>query len=153
VRASIPLPQRLEFPGNQPAIVQAAADGKLVLSPATAEIYGSTIVLEPQHGNLGWWSSADDHAVWTVNVPQSGRYVVDVEYACDADAAGHRLVVDGGKRPLAYRVTATAGWDDYQRATIGEIELEAGVRRMTLRPAARPLPALLDLKSATLRRE
>uniref|UniRef100_A0A7C2JXC7 C-type cytochrome n=1 Tax=Schlesneria paludicola TaxID=360056 RepID=A0A7C2JXC7_9PLAN len=150
VRANVPLPKRKEFAGNEPATVSADAEGKLTLLPAAAEIYGSTIVLEPQHGNLGWWSSADDHAVWTVNVPKSGTYRVEIVYACDPHAAGHRLVIDGGRKPFAHRVTATAGWEDYQTAAIGEIELEAGVRRMTLRPASRPLPALLDLKSVTL---
>ncbi|HUQ68032.1 MAG TPA: CBM35 domain-containing protein, partial [Planctomycetaceae bacterium] len=150
VRANVPLPQRKEFPGNEPQVVKADADGKLALLPAAAEIYGSTIVLESQHGNLGWWSSADDHAVWTVDVPQSGKYRVELIWACDPQAAGHRLVIDGGKKPLTHRVTATANWDDYQTASVGEIELAAGVRRITLRPASRPLPALMDLKSVTL---
>ncbi|MDZ4685840.1 MAG: PVC-type heme-binding CxxCH protein [Planctomycetaceae bacterium] len=150
VRANVPLPQRKEFPGNAPQTVIADADGKLALLPAAAEIYGPTIVLESQHGNLGWWSSADDHAVWTVDVPQSGKYRVEIVWACDPQAAGHRLVIDGGKKPFTHRVTATANWDDYQTATIGEIELDADVRRITLRPASRPLPALMDLKSVVL---
>ena len=83
-------------------------------------------------------------------MPKSGRYEVTIEYACDPHAAGHRLVIDGGKRPLTHRVEATANWDDYRSVAIGEVELEAGVQRLTFRPASRPLPALLDLKLATL---
>jgi putative heme-binding domain-containing protein len=149
VRANVPLPKRKEFPGNTPRVV-TASDGRLTLLPADAEIYGSTIVLEPKHANLGWWSSADDLAVWTVSAPRSGRYAVTIDYACDLHAAGHRLVIDGGKRPLTHRVEATANWDAYRSVTIGELELEAGVQRLTFRPASRPLPALMDLKSATL---
>jgi hypothetical protein len=88
--------------------------------------------------------------VWTITVPRAGRYRVELVWACDPQAAGHRLVVDGGKRPLVHRVAATANWDDYQTAVLGEIDLDAGVRRITLRPAARPLPALMDLKSVAL---
>jgi hypothetical protein len=59
-------------------------------------------------------------------------------------------VIDGGRRPLTYRVEPTSGWDDYRTQTIGEVELDAGVQRLTFRPASRPLPALLDLKSVRL---
>uniref|UniRef100_A0A7C4LM00 C-type cytochrome n=1 Tax=Schlesneria paludicola TaxID=360056 RepID=A0A7C4LM00_9PLAN len=150
IRANVPLPPRKEFPGNSPQTVSGDARGRIVLAPQTAEIYGPTIVLEEKYGNLGWWSSAEDHAVWTVNVPSTGRYAIIVDYACDPSAAGHRLVIDGGRQPLVHRVEPTASWDDYRQLPLGEITLEAGVQRITLRPAARPLPALLDLKSLTL---
>lgn len=150
VRAHVPLPKRKEFPGNQPVTVTADAAGRILLQPQTAEIYGPTLVIEEKHGNLGWWSSADDYAVWTVLVPRTGRYTLWLEYACDPAAAGHRLVIEGGRQPVVYRVEPTASWDDYRQIGLGQIELETGVQRITLRPAARPLPALLDLKGLTL---
>lgn len=150
VRANVPLPQRKEFAGNAPRVVSAEADGRVRLSPQDCEIYGPTMILEERHGNLGWWSSAEDFVVWTVDVPAAGRYRVSIHWACDPQAAGHRLVVDGGVKPLIHRVEATANWDDYRTAEIGEIELQGGLQRVTFKPAARPLPALLDLKGATL---
>ncbi len=150
IRSNVPLPARKTFPGNEPRTIVPQDSGVLVLTPATAEIYGPTIVLEAQHGNLGWWSSAEDRAIWTVDVPARGTYTVTLEWACDRAAAGHRLVIDGGLTPLVHPVTATAGWDDYQSRQIGTIELEAGPRRLTFRPVGRPLPALMDLRKAVL---
>ncbi|MDX1969762.1 MAG: c-type cytochrome, partial [Planctomycetaceae bacterium] len=150
IRGNVPLPTRKTFPGNQPQRVAANSDGVFVLTPATCEIYGPTIILEEKYGNLGWWSSADDVVTWTLDVPASGRYRVEIEYACDPQAAGHRLIATSRGGTLTHKVTATDGWDDYRTTTIGEIDLPAGVQALTLKPASRPLPALLDLKGVRL---
>src|SRR5262249_35705621 len=94
VRRNIPLPARKKFTGNEPKVVQPDAKGILTLSPYDAEIYGPTIVIEEQYKNLGWWSSADDIVVWTINVPRAGVYEVEWTWACDAQAAGNRVVVE-----------------------------------------------------------
>lgn len=150
IRGNVPLPTRKSFPGNQPQRVAANSDGVFVLTPATCEIYGPTIILEEKYGNLGWWSSSDDVVSWTLDVPASGRYRVDIDYACDPQAAGHRLIATSRGGSLTHKVTATDGWDDYRTTTIGEIDLPAGVQSVTLKPASRPLPALLDLKGVRL---
>lgn len=150
IRGNVPLPARKTFAGNNPIRIPPGDDGCFVLTPATCEIYGPTIVIEEMHDNLGWWSSVDDFVAWNVDVPKPGAYTVSIEWACDRAAMGHQLLVQGGRATLSHRVKATAGWDDYQRTEIGTIELDAGPRRITLRPAARPLPALMDLKSVTL---
>ncbi len=151
IRGNVPLPTRKSFPGNQPQRVTANSDGVFVLTPATCEIYGPTIVLEEKYGNLGWWSSADDTVIWTLDVPVSGRYRVETDYACDPQAAGHRLVISSRAGTLTHKVTATDDWwDDYRQVPIGEIDLQAGVQTVMLKPASRPLPALLDLKSVQL---
>ena len=150
IRHNVPLPARKLFPGNEPAIVQASADGSITLTPFTAEIYGPTIVIEEQHQNLGWWSSADDTVVWTINVPRAGRYVVSWIWACEASAAGNTVVIEAAGKSLRHKVTATSSWDDYQTGDLGELELPAGEIRLTAKPASRPLPALADVKSVTL---
>ena len=120
------------------------------MTPATAEVYGPTIVIEAKHGKFGWWTSAEDSVVWTVDVPARGDYRVELEWACDSPAAGHRLMIQGGQSPLVHQVAATAGWDDYQSKSIGTIELDSGPRRLTIRPVGRPLPALMDLRKVVL---
>ena len=71
---------------------------------------------EKKHGNLGWWSSADDRAVWEVEVPRAGRYGVTFHYACDKSAAGNVLVLetDGGR--LRGKVASTGSWEKYWHA-------------------------------------
>ena len=150
IRNNVPLPARKQFPDNEPAIVKVNADGSITLKPFTAEIYGSTIVIEEQHQNFGWWSSADDTVVWTLSVPRAGRYSVSWTWACEATAAGNTCVIEAAGKSILHKVTATSSWDDYQSSDLGELELPAGEVRLTLKPASRPLPALADVKSVRL---
>ncbi|MDB5347970.1 MAG: putative rane-bound dehydrogenase [Schlesneria sp.] len=150
IRLNVPLPARKTFAGNEPRVVAADASGKFVLTPFEAEIYGSTIVLEEKHRNLGWWSSADDIVVWTIIVPQAGKYQVQWQYACDQSAAGNRVSIEAAGKSLSKKVEKTDGWDDYRTDSLGELELPAGEVRITIKPMSRPLPALADVKSIEL---
>jgi hypothetical protein len=123
------------------------------MTPYNAEIYGSTVVIEEKNHNLGWWSSADDVVVWTIKIPEPGKYQCQWTYACDPAAAGNRIVIDVAGTGLARDVQKTASWDDYQTQDIGVVELPAGEVRVTAKPASRPLPALADVKSIVLRRQ
>ncbi|MBI1348965.1 c-type cytochrome [bacterium] len=150
IRGNVPLPSRKTFPGNQPQRVVADSEGVFTLTPATCEIYGPTIVLEEKYGNLGWWSSADDFVTWTIDVPESKTYRIEIIYACDSQAAGHSLLVSSRGAMVTQKIEATAGWDDYQTMECGKLELSAGVQTVTCKPARRPLPALMDLKLVRL---
>jgi len=79
MRKSLPQAPRKVFPGNQPEVIRPAADGSLRLLASNCEVYGKTLLFEQQYKNLGYWSSADDHAVWTVDVPRAGKYSVHLE--------------------------------------------------------------------------
>jgi putative heme-binding domain-containing protein len=150
LRASRPAPKRKTFEGNKPAVVQAGADGSLRLTAADCEIYGTTLVLEPQHGNLGYWSSEDDHAAWTAEVKRPGRYAVWLEWACDPSAAGNAFVLDAGDSRLTATVAGTGNWDAYKRARVGAVQLTAGRQRVVMRPDGKVRGALIDLKSIRL---
>jgi putative membrane-bound dehydrogenase-like protein len=150
IRLNVPLPAMKTFPGSDVKVVAPVDDGTFVLQPTNAEIYGPTIVVEEKYRNLGWWSSADDIVIWTINVPKPGTYTVRWNYACDPTAAGNRVVVDAAGKSLSHRVDKTGSWDDYQDQSIGELELPAGEVRITMKPASRPLPALADVKTVML---
>ena len=85
------------FDGNKPELVKPGTNGSLTLTAANAAIYGPSLVLEKQFGNLGWWSSPQDRAVWTVAVPSSGRYEVWLNFACDNGSAGNTFVIESGR--------------------------------------------------------
>src|SRR5262249_31615087 len=123
LRGAIPSPKRKVFEGNQPEVVRPAADGSLRLLASNCEIYGRGLVLEKQHGNLGFWSNLDDHAVWSVEVPKAGTYSVWLDGACDNNSAGNTLVLQTGLSRLTYKVAGTGNWDAYRQAKIGEIPL------------------------------
>ncbi|HZV07176.1 MAG TPA: PVC-type heme-binding CxxCH protein [Gemmataceae bacterium] len=150
VRSQGPQPKRKEFEGNKPALVRSSADGSLLLPASNCEIYGPTVVLEKQYGNLGYWSSADDHAVWTVEVARPGRYAVWLDWACAPDVAGKRFLLQAGVNQMTGRVDSTGSWDTYRQAKVGEIVLASGPQRVTFRSAGRIFHPLIDLKSVKL---
>src|SRR5262249_8669592 len=132
-------------------LVRAAADGTLLLTSGNCEIYGSTLVYEPEHANLGYWASADDYATWTVDVPAAGKYQVEFYYSCDDSVKSNPYRLECGGQALAGRTISTGNWETYRDSQAGEITLPQGEQQITLRPVGRPQGALIDLKSIRLK--
>jgi putative membrane-bound dehydrogenase-like protein len=150
LRSALPAPKPKAFAGNKPGPVRAAEDGSLTLPATAAEIYGPTLVFEPQYRNLGWWTSADDRAVWAITVPAAGKYEVWLDWSCPKQEAGRLFTVEAGGESVAGRVDATAGWEDYRQAKVGELTLEPGDTRLTVRPSAPFKGILMDLRTLNL---
>jgi putative membrane-bound dehydrogenase-like protein len=151
IRKSAPPQTRKTFEGNTPALVKANADGALNLLASNCEIYGRTLVLEKQYGNLGYWQSGDDRAVWTVEVPKAGKYTVWLDWACAKDNAGQSIALDVGESSvLTLKVPSTGGWDTYRFAKVGEVQLAAGKQTVTMRAVGELRGALIDLKGIKL---
>ena len=98
-----------------------------------ASIYGESLVLEKEYGNLGYWSSQDDHAVWTVDVPNAGTFAVWFDWSCANDSAGNTYMLETGLERMTGTVAGTGSWDTYRQAKVGEIVLQAGTQELTLR--------------------
>jgi len=143
-------PKRKTFEGNKPELIRPDKDGSLLLLASTSEIYGSTVVLEAKYGNLGYWSSTDDRAVWSVEVTRAGKYAVWLNWACDDGSAGKAFLLESGPNQLTGKVASTGSWDAYRQAKVGEIVLPAGRQRLTFRSAGRIFNPLIDLKSIKL---
>jgi putative membrane-bound dehydrogenase-like protein len=150
VRSVGPQPQRKTFAGNKPELVRPGRDGALLLTAAACEIYGPTVVLEKQYGNLGYWTTQEDRAVWSVEVTKAGKYAVWLDWACDAGAAGKTFLLESGPNRLTGKVASTGNWGTYRQAKVGEIVLPAGRQRITFRSAGRIFTPLIDLKSVKL---
>ncbi|MBX7166407.1 MAG: c-type cytochrome, partial [Pirellulales bacterium] len=149
LRAVVPAPK--QFEGNAPALVEVdALRGELFCLANNAEIYGQTLVFEPS-GNLGYWSSSDDRAIWTLNVQRAARYAVMLEWACDNGVAGNEFLIEVEGQRLAGKVEGTGSWSDYTRQTVGELRLTPGQHRLGMRASGTIQGALFDLKSITLR--
>ena len=139
-----------QFEGNTPRLITAAADGTLTLPATAAEIYGPGLILEDKYGNLGWWSSTDDYAVWTIDVPRSGFWTVEFDYACDNGTAGNPIKLSTGTRLLSARVPGTGTWDNYKTWTVGQIDLGRGQRQLIVTAPEKPTSALIDLRTIRL---
>jgi putative membrane-bound dehydrogenase-like protein len=150
LRSNLPLPKPKTFAGNHPETVRPEPDGTLRLLPRNASIYGKTLILEKELGNLGYWSSPDDHAVWTVDVPREGNYYVWLSWACAADTAGNHFALHLGKEHLHARVESTEKWDNYRRVRLGQVRLTQGQVEVRMEPWGTLRGALLDLKEIQL---
>ncbi|MCS7047385.1 MAG: c-type cytochrome, partial [Gemmataceae bacterium] len=146
LRGQIAQPKR--FDGNHPRVVQADGDGSIRLTAATAAIYGKTLVFEEKYQNLGYWSSTDDQAVWTLETAKAARYEVWIDYACETP--GNQFALQIGSARLTHKVAGTASWDLYRQTKIGVVRLAAGRHDAILRPEGVIHGALLDLKEIRL---
>jgi putative heme-binding domain-containing protein len=151
VRSNVPLPVRKVFAGNEPQDISPGTDGTLFLSATNCEIYGSTLIFEPQYKNLGYWSSLDDQAVWHVTVPKAGKYAVEFDWACDGSVAGNRWELTAGGEKLSGSVASTGNWDMYRQAQVGELPLPAGKLRIVMNATAKPQGSMIDLKAIRLK--
>jgi len=143
-------PSRKVFPGNKPTTVGVSTDG-LELSATNCEIYGDTLTYQPARQNLGEWHSADDKAIWTVDVPKSGLYTVSVHYSCRNDTAGNRFLFESQDQRITSRIEGTGkAWGVYFPVEIGKIRLKEGRQRLTLRAAEAIKGTLANVQSVLL---
>jgi putative membrane-bound dehydrogenase-like protein len=136
------------FPGNRPETVKAGSDGSLKLLATNAAVYGKTLIYEEKHHNLGYWASADDQAIWTIDVPKEGRYEVWIDYACET--AGNSFALAIGDAKLTHKVNGTASWELYRRVKISTLRLAAGRQDAVMRAEGTIRGALIDLKEIQL---
>jgi endoglucanase len=74
--------------------------------------------------NLANWRSGEK-ASWRIELPAAGRYRARASFATVESQTSMRLLVDG-KRPLPQPLAGTGGWQVYQWADLGVLELPAG---------------------------
>ena len=139
-----------QFAGNQPAVVKPEDDGAIKLLATNARIYGPTLVFEDQYRNLGFWQSADDLAVWTLEVARGGKYRCVIDYAAQADAAGDRFVIVSGNSTIGGVVQSTEDWDQYRTLEVGVLSLQIGTNELQFRSAGPIKSAMIDLRGIRL---
>ncbi len=146
-----PRTSRRQFPGNAPQVVVRDNQGVFRCFASHAWIYGAAIVFEPAFQNIGDWSGARDHVVWTLDSPDQRPFDVYLDYACDDGSAGSECLISGPTGEIRYRVQGTGGWSEYRWTTVGAVDLPAGQCRLVIglaKPA--PVAALMDLRTVVL---
>jgi len=138
------------FPGNKPELVRVDDQGVLHLRARSAKIFGPRIVFETKYGNLGFWSSPQDQAVWTVEAPAAGRYKIEIEYACPQSMAGDTLQISAGQQTAQAKIASTKTWDEYVWKEAGEVTLTQGPAEIVARSAGEIRGALMDLREIRL---
>ena len=143
--------RRREFPGNEPRVLAPDADdGTLALSAATCEIFGPNLIFEGGYGNLGYWSSTDDLAVWTVVLSAPATFEVEIDYACPESKTGNALELRCDGESITWRVERTGSWDEYRRIRVGRLALPSGHSLVTARSSGGLEGYLIDLRTVRL---
>ena len=139
------------FEGNHPKHVRQQEDGSVTLNAKTAQIYGRTLVFEEKFGNLGFWSSSDDWALWKFSTKTAVTFDVVVDYACQDVNANNPFVLAIDDEQISGTVAGTGTWDDYRQVVVGQIRLEPGNHRLVFRSTDELKEYLVDLRSVILR--
>ncbi len=140
------------FAGNRPELVPRRDDGSMRLLAMHAEIYGPELVYEEPNTNLGFWSTSQDYAAWTIESPTAATYTVQLHYACDDQAAGNQFALVCRDQQLTGEVTGTGTWADYRWQRLGTLDLPAGRSRVILRSSGPVRSYLMDLHMILLER-
>ena len=137
------------FAGNIPQLVTDQA-GPCRLTARNCRIYGPSLKFEAHWGNLGFWASPQDRAVWDVRIDKGGTFKVVAHYACDRQTNNHlRLKI--GDQSLTAPVTSTGSWDSYGDFPLGNISLKSGRYTITMDSAGSIKGYLFDLKRVEFR--
>ncbi len=80
--------------------------------------------------NVGW-TGTGEFLTFTVNVQQSGKYVVMLRAAVN-DAGGYVGMSWDGKEQVAVPLTQTGGWQTWGNKELGSVDLPAGVHHLRL---------------------
>jgi eukaryotic-like serine/threonine-protein kinase len=133
-----------------PAKTIIQADGSIRLGAASAAIHGDSLIFEAPFGNLGYWHSVNDRAVWTFQVYKSATFTLSMDYACFDGNAGNRYDVAIDDALFKAVVAGTGSYLNYRVIAIGELKLEAGTHHLEVRPGGPLNGALFDLRAVTL---
>ncbi|MDA0917623.1 MAG: c-type cytochrome [Planctomycetota bacterium] len=151
VQSSGLTPKKLPF--NTPTDLSPSDDGVVRLPASAASVFGPSLIVEEHFRNLGQWLSAEDHAAWTIVLPESNNersFDVEFDFACHKSAAGNQLVLSVAGQTLEGRVPSTDRWDRYSTWKPGTITLPPGSSRLVVFTRSPPVQALIDLREIRL---
>ena len=140
--------------------VRPDAEGVLRLLPREASIEGPGLRVEQYpdlagtpRENLGFWSSTDASAAWSVRFEPGRRYEVRIDFACRDEASGGRLELECGGRVIGIPVPSTFGWDRFEIRELGDFtapEVDAA-SEVVLRATSIPGDAVANVREIMFR--
>ena len=116
------------------AVARPAADGSVTLVPETAELHGTQVRVEEQHGHayIAAWDKPEDWVSWKIAFPVPTKFEVTVIYSAAAGDTSFLLELAGHKFSGAAKQTPT--WFEYGTTSIGEVVVDkAGVAEIHVR--------------------
>jgi putative membrane-bound dehydrogenase-like protein len=130
------------------ARISPGKEGIVELRASKCRLDGERIEYMPDYDAIGWWTSENDRAQWTLVLDRPGTYQVEWDYSVSPDVAGNRWQLEiGGKEVLSGTVTSTGSWETFKTEALGTVELPAADNHVVLRSKGSVRDALLDLRA------
>ena len=126
--------------------------GLVQLEARSADVHANKLKYElpPQKDTLGFWVDASDWVSWDCEVPQAGRYAVEVLQGCGKGSGGSLAEVAVGDRAVRFYVEETGHFQRFIPKRVGEVEIPAGRTTVAVRAIEKKGPAVMDLRRVTL---
>lgn len=105
---------------------------RITLLARNAVLHGS-IYYEHDYCVAGW-HDPNDYVTWNVRVPHTGRYRVEVFYACTCPDGVFTVGIDGDNT-VSGVTRNTGSWENYIKVDLGELDLPAGRHDLAVRAA------------------
>ena len=128
-------------------------NGSLMLDYLTVKTTGKAVTRFNRKGgfHISKWNGPDDIAEWMIKINKPGIFKVNITYAANKEWDGEKYEIAAGNQVIRQSVVHTGDWYDYQEFPAGYLEFtEAGVIRLTIRPADQSTTNLMYLKSIRL---
>ncbi len=128
--------------------------GAVILHARDAKVHGAKLRYEnpPHKDTLGFWVDKSDWAEWTFDVPNAGKFDVEVLQACGKGSGGSEIEIAVKAQALTMNVEETGNFQRFIPRTIGTLTFDAPGRHvLTVRAKTKPGPAVMDLRRIVLR--
>jgi arylsulfatase A-like enzyme len=128
--------------------------GAVILHAKNAKVTGTKLRYEdpPHKDTLGFWVNKNDFVAWTFDVPNPGKFDVEVLQACGKGSGGAEVEFVIGKQSLTMKVQETGHFQRFVPRTIGTMIFEAaGKQTLIVRATTKPGVAVMDLRRVVLR--
>lgn len=139
---------------SRPKPIAQAADGTILLHAKEVNVHGTAVRYEPQpHKNtIGYWTRLEDWVSWEFEVARPGPFKVEILQGCGNGSGGSDVAFSVGNQTLTVKVVETGGFQNFIPREIGVFRIaRPGVYTLAVKPRMKPGPAVMDLRSVTLR--
>lgn len=139
--------------GEEPPLVEAGADGAIVLAAHLGAARGKMLRYEPQpqKNTMGYWVDAGDSLEWRFKVPKAGTYAVKLLQGCGKGQGGSTIQVKAGGSALDYTVEDTGHFQAFVERDAGKVAFtEAGLQILEIRCVKKAKAAVMDVREVRL---
>lgn len=123
--------------------------GLVHLEARDAQVHGDKLRYEnpPQKDTLGFWVDERDWAEWDCEIPEAGKYAVEILQGCVK--GGSQVEIAVGEASLRFTVIDTGHYQRFVPRRVGVLELPAGKASVSVKPVEKK-GAVMDLRRVSL---